>query len=198
MYRFDMMLFSKALNLSGGVTYVSASTTAYGNDGNHYNDSINQPPNTAVSQTIADALELAADHLPVFANFDFDLTNCLQPDIGVMNLTSPGSPICATASQALQVRIKNYGTTNVDFSINNATVVLHVTNPSSVIQTFNKTISTGILSVGNTLLVNFDSTYNMNSGGNYTFTANTSLNNDGNSRKTYDRQRNQMELPCTT
>ncbi len=178
--RFDMLLYSKAISLSGGMSYVSNSTVPFGNDGNHYNDSINQPPNSAVSQSVADALHYGSDHLPVYASFDFELNNCLQPDIGVMALTSPSSSICATTSVSLQVRIKNYGNTSVDFSSSNASVVLQATNPSSVIQTFTKTISSGILSAGNTMLVNFDSTYNMNVAGNYSFTANTSLSNDGN------------------
>ncbi|MBE2278826.1 MAG: endonuclease/exonuclease/phosphatase family protein [Ignavibacteriaceae bacterium] len=63
--RFDMILFSKSVFEPGGITYVPNSTVAYGNDGLHYNDSINRPPNTAVGQEIADALHNAADHIPV-------------------------------------------------------------------------------------------------------------------------------------
>lgn len=67
--RFDMILYSTAVSLTGGVSYTPFSTAAVGNDNNHYNDSINQIPNTAVSQTIADALHYASDHLPVTAVF---------------------------------------------------------------------------------------------------------------------------------
>jgi hypothetical protein len=70
--RFDMMLFSQALIDSGGITYVPNTYRAYGNDGLHYNDSINRPPNSAVGQTIADAIHYASDHIPVFASFRFD------------------------------------------------------------------------------------------------------------------------------
>jgi len=70
--RFDMMLMSQAMINSGDITYIPGSYTEYGNDGNHFNDSINQPPNGAVSQQIADALYYASDHLPVYANFNFD------------------------------------------------------------------------------------------------------------------------------
>lgn len=178
--RFDMILFSKAVNLAGGVSYVANSTTPLGNDGNHYNDSINQPPNNAVSQSVANALHYASDHLPVYANFDFELTNCQQPDIGVQALTSPADSLCPDASVPLQVSIKNYGAISIHFSSSNANVVLHVTNPNSVIQTFSKNITSGLLSPGNTMLINFDSTYNMNAAGNYSFTANTSISNDGN------------------
>lgn len=69
--RFDMILMSQAVMDSGGITFVPGTYYAYGNDGNHYNDSINRPPNTAVGQLIADALHYASDHLPVVASFSF-------------------------------------------------------------------------------------------------------------------------------
>ena len=69
--RFDMILMSQAIFNSGGITYVPGTYYAYGNDGNHFNDSINQPPNTAVGQVIANALHYATDHLPVIASFSF-------------------------------------------------------------------------------------------------------------------------------
>jgi len=70
--RFDMMLVSQSISNSGGVSYVSDSYTAYGNDGNHFNDSINAPPNTAVGQEIADTIHYASDHIPLFASFTFE------------------------------------------------------------------------------------------------------------------------------
>jgi len=69
--RFDMILFSKSVNQQGGIQFVQNSTIAYGNDGNHYNKSINEQPNDSVSVTIADALYYASDHLPVIATFQF-------------------------------------------------------------------------------------------------------------------------------
>ena len=70
--RFDLILMSQAMMNSGGVTYIPGTYNAYGNDGNHFNDSINKPPNAVVSQQIADALHRASDHLPVLATFAFD------------------------------------------------------------------------------------------------------------------------------
>lgn len=72
--RFDMILFSNAVNTAGGMQYVSGSMTAYGNDGNHFNDSINHMPNTAVSSAVANALEYASDHIPLYASFTFTST----------------------------------------------------------------------------------------------------------------------------
>ena len=69
--RFDMILMSPAVMEAGGITYVPGNYKAYGNDGNHYNDSINKMPNTAVTQQVANALHYASDHLPVYAAFSF-------------------------------------------------------------------------------------------------------------------------------
>lgn len=70
--RFDMILMSPAIMNSGGITYVNSSYSSYGNDGSHFNDSINRPPNNAVGQTVANALHYSSDHLPVIASFTFD------------------------------------------------------------------------------------------------------------------------------
>jgi endonuclease/exonuclease/phosphatase family metal-dependent hydrolase len=43
--RFDMILFSENFSTSSDVVYVEGSTWAVGNDGLHYNDSVNRPPN---------------------------------------------------------------------------------------------------------------------------------------------------------
>ncbi len=56
----------------------------YGNDGLHYNDSINQPPNNAVGQEIANALHYSSDHLPVIASFTFTPV----PPVEVISFTS--------------------------------------------------------------------------------------------------------------
>lgn len=69
--RFDMILFSPAIFNASRIAYNPGTMTAFGNDGNHYNDSINRRPNFAVPDSIADALHYASDHLPVYANITF-------------------------------------------------------------------------------------------------------------------------------
>lgn len=61
--RFDIIFSNSALQNGEGLDVHAY--FAYGNDGFHYNNNINAPPNTAVGQTIADALWGASDHLPV-------------------------------------------------------------------------------------------------------------------------------------
>jgi hypothetical protein len=53
------------------MNYVDDTYIAFGNDGQHFNQAINSGTNGAVSQTMADALHAASDHLPVFASFRF-------------------------------------------------------------------------------------------------------------------------------
>ncbi len=67
--RFDMILYSEAVKDSAGIFYVPGSYTVFGNDGNHFNKSINEGTNSAVNQDVANALYYASDHLPVFADF---------------------------------------------------------------------------------------------------------------------------------
>jgi len=66
--RFDMMLMSQAVINTGEIYYLPATFVNYGNDGNHYNDSINKPPNAVVSQQIADAIHYASDPYTCFFN----------------------------------------------------------------------------------------------------------------------------------
>jgi endonuclease/exonuclease/phosphatase family metal-dependent hydrolase len=68
--RFDLILVSTTLS-----SVIDRGTyTAFGNDGQHFNDSINRPPNLAVSQEVAQALHDGSDHLPVYADFHFGVS----------------------------------------------------------------------------------------------------------------------------
>jgi len=69
--RFDMILISQAVKDAGGIKYVPGTYTIVGNDGNHFNKSINLQPNSAVPSSVADALYYGSDHLPVYAEFEF-------------------------------------------------------------------------------------------------------------------------------
>ena len=82
--RFDMMLYSNAVKNPGGITYVTNSLVAYGNDGNHFNDSINRLPNSAVTQTIANALHYSSDHLPVYVMLTFEPVTIISFNSGMV------------------------------------------------------------------------------------------------------------------
>jgi endonuclease/exonuclease/phosphatase family metal-dependent hydrolase len=67
--RFDFIFSSYEINNGSGIEYIDSSLTYFGNDGNHFNLSINYGYNSMVPDSVADALYYASDHLPVFADF---------------------------------------------------------------------------------------------------------------------------------
>jgi endonuclease/exonuclease/phosphatase family metal-dependent hydrolase len=104
--RFDMILYSQAVSASGGVTFVPGSYVVMGNDGNHYNDSINKMPNTVVTQAVAQALHDASDHLPVYATFTFEHSG-LPVQLTSFTATTSISSVDLKWTTATEVR--NYG-----------------------------------------------------------------------------------------
>lgn len=73
--RFDFILVSSPVYYgSRKVSYVDGSYTALGNDGNHFNKSINYSTNQAVPSSIADALYNMSDHLPVIMDLAIDVS----------------------------------------------------------------------------------------------------------------------------
>ncbi len=100
--RFDFFLHSYAMADGQKVEFVSQAP--YGNDGQHFNESVNQDGrNDAVPLAVADALKLAADHLPVVATLQ------LPAKIGVVTALDLGAAIVGgAASQNLTV--ENVGT----------------------------------------------------------------------------------------
>ena len=66
--RFDMILCSEDLFDSTGLLLLTDSYTICGNDGAHFNLSINYGNNNAVPSYVAEALYWASDHLPVFVD----------------------------------------------------------------------------------------------------------------------------------
>ncbi|MEA3475224.1 MAG: T9SS type A sorting domain-containing protein [Candidatus Cloacimonadota bacterium] len=67
--RFGFIFTSYEINNDNGIEYIDSTLTYFGNDGNHFNQSINDSTNAAVPDSVADALYYASDHLPVLADF---------------------------------------------------------------------------------------------------------------------------------
>ncbi len=67
--KFDFIFGNYGINNGAGIEYSSNSFTSYGNDGDHFNQSINNGTNFAVPAIVADALYYASDHLPIYADF---------------------------------------------------------------------------------------------------------------------------------
>lgn len=88
--RFDFILMSYEIAYSyDHLRYVPDSYKAVGNDGRHYNQSVNQGSNTAVPTAVANALYNCSDHLPVTMKIAVDahlgveeeLAQCFQASV---------------------------------------------------------------------------------------------------------------------
>ena len=88
--RFDQHLVSSGLFDGTGFSIVDY--RAFGNDGNHYNTSINDgnntyyPSQTSRSNALADALFDASDHIPVVVDYQYPalVSGLLQDELGVV------------------------------------------------------------------------------------------------------------------
>jgi endonuclease/exonuclease/phosphatase family metal-dependent hydrolase len=67
--KFDFIMGNYYMNNGSNIQYIEGTFSAYGNDGNHFDSSVNYGTNTAVPATVANALYYASDHLPVTAEF---------------------------------------------------------------------------------------------------------------------------------
>lgn len=63
--RFDLILFSNGIINNGGFDVVSGTYKAFGNDGQHHNMALSDPPYTQYSQALVTALTNVSDHIPV-------------------------------------------------------------------------------------------------------------------------------------
>jgi PKD repeat protein len=103
---------------------------------------------------------------------------CGTADLGMLSLLSPVSLSCPTANSTIQVRIKNYGTSSINFATVPAVVTLAATNPSAVVQNFSDTIDGGSLAAGATKDVTFAGNYSLSQSGTYTFNSTTIFTGD--------------------
>lgn len=71
--RFDMILVSEHWLDGAGLEMDTASYTAYGNDGEHYNQSIIEGGfNNAVPYEIAEAIHYSSDHVPLLVTLNYE------------------------------------------------------------------------------------------------------------------------------
>jgi len=76
--RFDFILASyNIMNNISKVAYVPDSYLAVGQDGNHFNHSINNPTNNSVPSDVLDALAGMSDHLPVILKLKISQTHAI-------------------------------------------------------------------------------------------------------------------------
>lgn len=106
--RFDMILQSASLRDGAGLDLLTTTYKAYGNDGQHYNDSIDGGGfNTAVPLSVATALRNAADHIPVVLDLQLPAKTSAPSSFAL------GDAIVG-ATLALPLTVANSGPTPAD------------------------------------------------------------------------------------
>lgn len=113
--RFDWIFASEAiLAETYEMNYVSDTYWAIGNDGNHFNQAINEGNNTTVSDVVADALYNASDHIPVKAVFSFPGGSTSQFKIVITEVMV--NPAVVSDSYGEWFEIYNNDTTIIDLN----------------------------------------------------------------------------------
>lgn len=103
--RFDFQFLSSSMIDGGGFDLISETYRGFGNDGNHYNDAINQgnnnyfPDDITRSNTLADLLVASSDHIPVLADY-------MVPAILNWEVTG-GQRVLVDADASLDIGIEN-------------------------------------------------------------------------------------------
>ncbi len=105
--------------------------TAYGNDGNHFNDSINRLPNAAVPDSVANGIHYAADHIPVYCDYVF-IAGTLPSAFSMLSPSNLASnqPVNGTLSWQTSTNATQYD------------VYLSTTNPPTTVVSSNQTDTT--------------------------------------------------------
>jgi len=117
--RFDWLFVNESiLDNQSRMVYIDDSYTAFGNDGNHFNDAINSGNNFSVSEQIADALHDASDHLPVYMDVWFD--DLVFIDRGVVITEIMANPASVSDSYGEWFEITN--TTDTIISLDSWTI----------------------------------------------------------------------------
>ena len=113
--RFDFILMADEIAFSyNHLRYVQGSYYAVGNDGRHFNQSVNQGNNSAVPATVAEALFDASDHLPVTMKIAVDVKLGVE-DHEAQSLYATVAPNPAT--DMTQVHFFNPAEGNIQFEL---------------------------------------------------------------------------------
>jgi endonuclease/exonuclease/phosphatase family metal-dependent hydrolase len=111
--RFDWLFVSDAiLDESSEMRYVEDTYWAVGNDGNHFNDAINNGNNSSVNNAIANALHDASDHLPVYMDVWFD--DLVYTDQGIVITEIMPNPAAVSDSYGEWFEIHNTTDSTID------------------------------------------------------------------------------------
>ncbi len=128
--RFDLHLFTGALNDGAGLAYIPGTVRTLGNDGNHFDLAINNgnnsyyPSNIARGNALADALFVASDHMPVIMEYQVpaSMSASLQP-LPPRVLVGAAVPVRAVVSNIAQ-GVWDAGIDDLPFSVSGSQFVV--------------------------------------------------------------------------
>tara|TARA_R110002096_G_scaffold276109_3_gene470069 strand:+ start:133102 stop:134385 length:1284 start_codon:yes stop_codon:yes gene_type:complete len=116
--RFDFILISEEIKLgTEEIQYVPNSYSTIGQDGNHYNQSVNSGANGNVPSNIADALYNFSDHLPVRLQIDIKKSDIGIPEKNLEGRIEFNNPI----QDLLKLKFDKELSENVELKIMNLT-----------------------------------------------------------------------------
>lgn len=125
--RFDFFLISEEIkDGTQKVEFVPNSYQAIGQDGNHFNQSVNNGTNNSVPSSVADALYNFSDHLPILMQLDITKSNIgLAENFVLDDQLNYNNPI----SDKLNLSFKSALTENIQIELINLTgkTILHNT-----------------------------------------------------------------------
>ncbi len=112
--RFDLILHSGSISTgAANIKYKFNSMQAIGNDGGHFNQSINAGTNGVVSQTVANALYNFSDHLPVIAEYEITPSGIGLSEVSAKDALEMNNPF----GNKLILNRKKASTSNFDIFI---------------------------------------------------------------------------------
>ncbi len=112
--RFDLILHSSSVSTGAeGIKYKFNTMKAIGNDGAHFNQSINAGTNGVVSQAVANALYNFSDHLPVVAEYEITPSGIGLNEVSAKDALSMNNPF----GNELTLNRKRPSTSNYDIFI---------------------------------------------------------------------------------
>ncbi len=126
---------------------------------------------------------------------EFDGALALAIDLAVSALVSPAFNTCETNPATVVVRIKNEGSSTIDFSTSNATVTANVTGATTA--TVSAILNSGTLAPGAILEVPLSPGLNMSTPGTYNFELSTTLSGDGNTANNTLNTTSSIVIPVT-
>lgn len=142
--RFDLILHSKAMTIPSNKFYYQTGTGRYfplGNDGLHYNDSLNKLPNNSAPLAVINGIHYASDHIPVIGTYMMN---------GTSGIVTQTSQIASNFNLAQNFPNPFNPTTTINFDLpvsSFVSLIVYDMNGKQILNLVNESKSSGKFSV---------------------------------------------------